>query len=480
MLFNRMKATEAIEQERLQRWNDYQTYLEVEKSAELKTYLALKEKVESKPFLENKRTIESLRFKGSPEEKMLLSFQKMSRNRKLDAYFTTAGSPHLERYESIVKSGVLKRLGELEKYMQGGHYKQALNAFKQRKKRDKAFEGVWEQSDDFAKKKEYDELSATADVLFARTYAKSKAYKNYLSIHDSAYLNQYLSLKKEVESEKFITRKTYLENLKRFEETEDYQELKQFESLDKNAGIKLYMQYNNTDAFRFYRKWLPTFHENFASFDKNIWKFLSPLAENGPGKNFSIGNQLHYANNSDNFKNENSIFTLETKKQNAEGLYWDSQFGFVPKHFAYTSGVMHSIDGFMQQYGMFEVKVKASKVKGVVSSISLVSADEEICIRLFTSSNGKASGGLVITNHQNKHFEAVPLKTPSRGYLIIELHWTRDKLEWKVNERKMGTLTSNIPLVPLGLRIESEVLRETNNLPHRLDIDWIKCYKSGN
>lgn len=480
MFFNKMKTTEAIERDRMQRWNDYQTYLEVEKSAELKTYLALKEKVESKPFLENKRAIESLRFKGSPEEKMLISFQKLSRNRKLDAYFTTAGSPHLERYESILKSNVLKRLSELEKYMKSGHFKQALKAFRQRKKRDKAFEGLWEQTDDFAKKKEYDELSASADVLFARSFAKSKAYKNYQAIHDSAFLNQFLNLKKEVESEKFIMRKAYLENLKRYEETDDYRELKRFEELDRNAGIQLYMKYNDTDAFRFYRKWLPTFHENFTSIDQNTWKFISPLAAKGPGRNFSINKQLHCANSSDNIKFENSILTLETQKENAEGLYWDHQFGFVPRKFDYTSGLVHTLDGFMQQYGMFEIKVKASKVKGVVSSISLVSEDEEVCISLYTVTNGHARGGLITTNHQSKHFDALPLKTPYRGYLIIELHWTRDKLEWKVNERRMGTITANIPHVPLGLRIESEVLRDTNNLPHRLDVDWIKCYRSGN
>lgn len=480
MFFSKTKTTEAIEKERLQRWNDFQTYQEVEKSADLKTYLALKEKVESKPFLENKRTIESLRFKGSPEEKMLVSFQKLSRNKKIDAYFTTAGSPHLERYESILKSGVLKRLDELEKFVKGGHYKAAFKAFRLRKKRDKAFDGVWEQTEDFAKKKEYDELSGSADVIFAKSFARSKAFKNYQAIHDSAFLNQFVSLKNEVESEKFITRKAYLENLKRFEETNDFQELKRFEELDRNAGIQLYMKYNDTDAFRFYRKWLPTFHENFASIDKNIWKFITPLAEKGPGKNFSIRHQLHCANHSDNFKFENSILTLETQKENTEGLYWDSQFGFVPRKFSYTSGIVHTLDGFMQQYGMFEIKVKSSKVKGVVSSISLVSEDEEICIRLYSSTNGHAQGGLVTTNHQNKHFEAVHLKMPFRGYLIIELHWTRDKLEWKVNERSMGTISTNVPHVPLGLRIESEVLRETNNLPHRLDIDWIKCYQSGN
>lgn len=478
MFMSKMKTTEAIEKERLQLWNDYQTYQEVEQSANLKTYLALKEKVESKPFLENKKEIESLRFKGSPEEKMLKEFGKLSSNRKLKLFFATESSPNLDRYQTIVKSGVLLKLKELEDYVNGGSYRSELVAFKRRKKADKTVNEKWENTEAFSKKKEYTDLLTSPNVVFSKKFAQSKAYKNYLAITDSALLSHFKDLKDEAESEKFITRKSYLENLKRYEDTDDYQDLVHFQKLDKDPKIQLYLKYNETDAFKFFREWTTNFHENFATIDPKIWKYVTPIAKDGPGKNFSMKNQLHYANKSDNFNFENSILTLETQKEKIEGLYWDEKFGFLPKVFNYTSGIIHTVDGFLQEYGLFEIKVKSSKVKGVISSVSLVNADEEICIRIYSSTNGNAVGGLITTNHQEKIFSPVKLKTPYRGYQIIQLHWTREKLEWKVNDKVMGSITANVPHFPLGLRIESEVLKETQNLPHRLDIDWIKCYKA--
>lgn len=478
IFFNKIKPTEVIEKERLELWNDYQTYLEVDKSAELKTYLALKEKVESKPFLEHKKEIESLRYKGSPEEKMQKQFEKLSRNRKLNLYFETKSSADLERFQQIEKGGDLVKLAELKKFVKGGQLKAEQKAFKKRKKADKENTEVWEGTEAFLKKKEYDDLVAASDVIFYHRFSKSKAYRNYLAIKDSSLLTQYDDVKSEIESDKFKERKAYLENDKRYEATEDFKLLTQFRELDKDAKIQLYMKYNDTDAFKFFREWSLTFEEHFNSIDPKVWSHVTPIAAKGPGKNFSIKQQLHYANGADNFDFENGIMTLETKNEKVEGLYWDEQYGFVPKVFDYASGLMHSINGFTQEYGLFEIKVKTSKIKGVLSTVSLVDADEEICIRIMGANHIKPHGGLITTNHQNKNLDAVRFSAFSKGYVLIRLLWTREKLEWFVNDKPMGTITENVPHIPLSFRIESEVLKETNNLPHRLDIDWIRCYKS--
>lgn len=477
MLFiGKIKSTEEIEKEKLQLWNDYQTYLKVDKSEDLKTYLMLKEKVESIPFLEKKKEMESLRFKGSPEEKELKVFEKLERNSKLKAYFDLISSSEFDRFNSIKESGQLEQLSELERFVKN-EYKQKHDAFVKMKKADKENKEVWEKTDSFAKKKACDELKTSPDMLFYNRFLKSKAYKNYLKVDGSALLKQYKDLKAEVESEKFKQRRAYLEDVKRYEKTDDFKALTQFKTLDGNAEIKLYMKYNDSDAFKFFREWTPTLEEEFKTLDKNIWSFLTPIAEKGPGKNFSIKGQLHYANNSDNIDVENGIFTLETKREKIEGLYWDEKFGFVPRTFDYASGIAHTIGGFEQEYGHYELKIKASKVKGVISSVSLVDANEDLCIRLFTGNGGNYQGGVITTDHQSKTFHPVKLKFPSKGYMIIALNWTPEKIEWSVNQKVMGVITTNIPHTKMGLRVETEVLKDTSNLPHRLDIDWIRCYK---
>ena len=477
MFMRKIKATEVIEQERLQLWNDYQIYLKVEQSDDLKTYLALKEKVESIPFQEKKKELESLRFKGSPEEKMVKHFNKQERNRKLTRYFELKASPDFDRFMTVEKSGVVEHLKELEKYMKSGQYKSALVNFKRAKKHDKDNKEVWEQTEAYAQKKEFEDIKSSPDILFYNRFKKSGAYKNYIKVDGSSLLNQFEDLKTEVESEKFKARKAYLEDKNRYEKTDDFKLLTQYNQLNSNSSIQLYMKYNDTDAFKFFRDWQPTFTDDFETINKDIWSYITPFAEKGPGRNFTIKGQLQYPNLSDNFDVENSILTLETKREKVEGLAWDETFGFVPKTFDYVSGIAHSLKGFTQEYGYFTIKIKASRVKGVISSVSLVDENEDTCIRIFTANGGNIRGGIVTTDHQSKNFTPISLKVPAKGYMIISLKWTPEKLEWHVNEKHAGTLTDNVPHTPLGLRIETEVLKDTSNLPHRLDIDWIKCYK---
>lgn len=477
-LLGKSKSAAIIEQERLQLSNDYQVYTEVDGSKKLNDFLALKEKVESTPFQVKKKEIESLCYKGSPEEKLVKQFYKLENNQKLVSYFKTADSSDLKKFEKIKGSGLPEQVEELVIYMKSGRYKNELKKFNHKKKKDKKFNDKWELTEPYKKEKEYRELKNSENYLFYKRFSKMAVYKNFLAYDCSSQLTQYWDLKKEVNSELFKERKTYLEDKERYKKTEDYQSLCRYEELKKDEGIKLYFKYNDTDAFKFFREWTSTFCEDFSTpLNKSNWSFISPLAEKGPGKNFSVKGELQYNNLANNFKVDNNVLTLETHNQKIEGLCWDEEFGFVVRDFNYASGLMHSLNFFKQQYGRFEIKLKASKIKGVISNISLVDEEEDVCIRVASLESLKANGGLVVTHHGQKLFSKVKLGFKPSGYVIVGVKWSPEKIEWKVNERTVGSITQNIPHEKLGLRIETEVVKNTSNLPHRLDVDWIRCYQ---
>ncbi len=476
-LFGKLKSVEKIEQEWLQLSKDFQAYNEIECSKKLKDFLALKEKVESKPFQENKKEIESLRFKGSSEEKMIKQFSKLENNSKLQNYFKLLGSSDLKKFNQLKDKGIAEQFEELEKFIKSGKYKAALKEFNLKKKQDKDFMTSWESTEAFKKDKEYNELKNSADFIFYNNFQKSSSYKNFLTIDGSSLLTQYEDLKKELSSSKFIKRKEYLEDTDRYKKTEDYQSLLHFTELENDPGIKLYFKYNDTDSFKFFRNWTMTFEENFnTKLNPEKWSFITPIAEKGPGKNYSLKNQYQHFNGSHNFKSENEILTLETRQEKAEGLCWDSEFGFFVKEFDYTSGLVHTLNSYKQEYGQFEVKLKASKIKGVISSVSLVDEDEEVSIKMVSFENYKRYGGVIYSGNNNL-ISKIGLNIKPNGYVIIGVEWTREKVEWKVNDKVVGSITQNIPHVKMGLKIESEVVKPTSNLPHRLDIDWIRCYK---
>jgi hypothetical protein len=477
-LFGKSKSTATIEQERLQLSEDFQIYTEVESSIKLNDFLALKEKVESTPFQVRKKEIESLRYKGSPEEKLVKQFLNIEASRKLTSYFNTAGSSELKRYQKITENGLTEQIKELERYLKPGRYNNEFKIFKKKKKSDKTFNETWESTEIYKKNKEYLGIINSDDYLFSKRFAKSSAYKNFISVDGSSLLSQYYDLKEEIDSDKFKERKAYLEDVNRYKKSEDYYFLCRYQELKKDEGIKLYFKYNDTDAFKFFREWTETFSDDFTTpIKKSNWSFITPLAEKGPGRNFSVKGQLQYYNLSENFEVDNSILTLESQAKRVEGLYWNEEFGFVLRDFNYTSGIIHSHNFFSQEYGRFEVKLKASKINGVISSVSLVDEYEDVCIRLASLESNKATGGLVFTHHGQKVFSKVNLNFKPSGYVIVGVEWSPEKIEWKVNERVVGSLTQNIPHEKLGLRIETEVVKQSSNLPHRLDIDWIKCYQ---
>jgi hypothetical protein len=478
-LFGKLKSASTIEQERLLLSNEYQVYTEVEGSKKLNDFLVLKEKVESTPFQARRKEIESLRYKGSPEEKLVKQFSKLEKSPKLIDYFKTADSSDLKKFRKITENGLSEQINELQNYLKSGRYKRDLNNFKKEKKSDKTSKDTWESTETYKKDREYKELINSADYLFAKRFEKSSSYKNFLSVENSSLKNQFKDLKDEVNSEKFKTRKAYLEDRNRYLKTVDYNYFNQYQELKKDEGIKLYFKYNDTDAFKFFREWKITIDEDFTTpIKKSEWSFVTPVAESGPGKNFSVKGQLQYYNLDDNFEVDNHVLTLEAHNQKIEGLYWDEEFGFIIRDFDYASGVMHSLNFFRQEYGQFEVKLKASKIKGVISSVSLVDENEDVCIRLVSLESHKATGGLIYTDHGQKVFSRVNLNFKPSGYVIVGIEWSPKKIEWKVNDRVVGSITQNIPHEKLGLRIETEVVKQTSNLPHRLDIDWIKCYQS--
>jgi hypothetical protein len=473
----KLKSVSKIEQERQQLKNNYQVYTEVEGSKKLKDYLVLKEKVESAPFKAKKKEIESLSYKGSPEEKITKRFAKLNDNANLKSYYKILSSDELKRYTTLTENNLPGQVKELERYLKSEKYHHEKKEF-QKKLKDKTFNGKWESTEASKKEKEFNELSLSLDYQFYLKFSKSKELKNFKSLDGSTIVSDFENLKKEVTSEKFKERVAYLEDKQRYQKSDDYKSLIRYNELNADKGIQLYLTYNDTDAFKFFREWSPTLEEDFSSkLDKSKWSFISPVAAKGPGKNFSIKDQLQCYDQDRNFVIDNGIFTLETSEEKREGLYWDESFGFIVRDFNYTSGLIHSLDFFKQEYGLFEIKLKASKIKGVISSVSLVDDDENECIRMVSLENRTASGGVVITHQGQRRFSKINLNFKSAGYAIVSVSWTPERIEWRVNDRLMGSLSQNVPHEKLGLRIETEVIKPTSSLPHRLDIDWINCYK---
>lgn len=471
-LFRSYKKTETVEKERNALLNDYKVYTATEGSEKLKTFLSLKDKVDSASFKKNRSDIENICYKGSGEQRLEKDFSRLSRNIKIKIYLEVLESENLKRLVEIEKSGLDKEYEALCQYIKSGEYKRAYKAFK------KNGQGRWEESEAYQKNKRYQEIEHRPDFQLYSSFKKSKRYKIYKEIDCSAILFQYEKLKEEINSSSFKERKAYLLDTKRYEKTSDFADFKQYEQLKSDLDIQLYFKYKDTDAFKFYRKWGKSFEEIFDSntVDPNRWTFLSPIESKGPGKSITSEGYYHYNNGAKNIDVKGNVMTINVLKENIKGLCWDKRFGFLEKTFDISTSIIHSFGAFKQQYGYFDIKLKASRGKGIVSTVALVDENEDNAILLFSSDGRKAYGGVVVSNKDKKDSELVNLKYDFNGYIIVSVKWTPDKVTWRVNGKPMGSVVRNLPHSKLGLRIGCEAISLSTKLPYRLDIDFIRCY----
>lgn len=202
--FGRIKSTTIIEAENKSLREDYQAFIEIDKSDRLKDFLALEQRVTSDSAKNLKAKLDSLKFKGSSEENQLKQFNKLRKYRRLRKYYQIIASAELKRFNSLKEGSQLDRYFELEKLARKGFNK----------------------SDEQAKEQaiEYKSIKRSSDVRFFLKYPKSSVYKNYLRMINSEDKRKFEELQVLVESDEFKNKKIYLEDPNKWEKTSEFVE----------------------------------------------------------------------------------------------------------------------------------------------------------------------------------------------------------------------------------------------------------------
>ena len=295
-----IKSTSKFEAEQDRLEQDFQEFIAVRESDELKRFLELEEFVKSERFLSAKSELQKLRFEGSPEETRLKEYHKLHKNKKLVKYYLTSGSSELKRYHALQESEQLKRYLELQAFVEGAVYKSekedcrkeifkgSLEEAKTKEfqklknnKKLKDFYGIKESTDmDTLKKFEESELvqkiaelekqkntgqlgaeenqelkKLKSDPAYIKNeqFKKSKAYRNYLEILKSDLPAKHEKLSVEVNADEFKTRVAYLKDKKKFEKTEAFKKINEFRELKDSDDIRFNFRYPKSSACKNYK-----------------------------------------------------------------------------------------------------------------------------------------------------------------------------------------------------------------------------------
>lgn len=364
-------------------------------------------------------------------------------------------------------SAELKRYRELAEWFKSGEHQKVKAELKKL---------TYKGSPEFNTEKEY------------LTLAKSKEVKTYLRNGGDVTpaVSRYLELKAQVESAEFQNRKQYLLTKNKFEQSEAYSKLIEYEKLHNSDKIKWFQSLQkDSSKFNEFREWKLEFYDDFDSSAIDHQKWLTKFFWGDAllNKNYSFTtDKQNYTDK--NFEVKNSILRIVTRKEKSEGLGWDSKFGFVPKTYDYTSGVINTGHILRLKEGKVEAKIRLSCCPGVTHAFYMVgnTALPEIDIFIKTDIKPNSFTGAYYTQKSNgkisKSISSIGGVKCSQNFYILGVEWNGNYIVWSINGTPYKIEKNLTPDMPMYLVFASSVNSKIDDskLPAYMEIDWVRCW----
>jgi len=451
---------------------EYQQFLEFKHSAELKHFQELENFITSKEFQEIKHFIESQKFSDTDEYHKLERFKTLNQSKSFKQYYKILKSAQLREFSETESSGLVDKLKKLENEINSAEHKEV-----KQEKNPKEFKHTPE----FEKEKEYHKLKNSKQIKKYFKYKNSMKYDTYTRMHGSKEIEEYEILKKHIKSPEFKEVQTYmaLSPKKKFERTEEYKKLQEYLSLKKSEKIIWYNKLKNSNKFDEIKKWVLTFEDDFDSpnLDKKKWLTRYYRGEELLKDAYSNEGDLHFPTDGENIQIKDSVLKIVTTREKTEGKVWSPVFGFIPREFDFTSGIINTGKFFRQQYGLFRAKIHmhagpASHSFWMVSGSAVPHVD--VC-----RYNAKKLYQGSILSAENKEISSVTARKLKKGFFIYEVEWTPAEMTWRINGMTIKSITENIPDQPLFLNFSSGIYNDPKGgaLPVHMEIDWVRCYQ---
>ena len=443
---------------------------QMERSVELKQFEDLKSLIASPSFQKHRREVESLRFGESKEEKMIQEQKQLTNSSFLKNYRKIAGSEKLNRLEKILNGAELKRFTFLKKEVESTEFASKKQGIKKKE---------FLNSPEFQLLKEYRGLLKSADITFWRKFGQSERYENYLKTVDSSELKRLEELEKLTASDEFKQRVDYLKDKKRFLKSEEYKNILSFNSLDKSKFMADYRKLKQARELDFFEKWTVSFDENFGDkkLDTERWQPENWWGYKLLGASFSQKNERQGYNGLKNIELNNNTLSILAKKEKISGQVWNASLGLMPDQHDYSSAILNSAGFFRIREGVLEAKVRFKKDATIISAFSLTGEKPFPQIDLFRSTKNGVGLGIIEKPDENAS-KYLKLNGLNDGkYHIYRLELFGNQLVWRINGKQVFSASISLQ-EPLFFHLLTSLHGEVNEnlLPHRFEIDWIRCF----
>jgi hypothetical protein len=450
----------------------YADFTKMYQSTELAAYETREKYLHSIEFGEIKASKE---FKKSDAYTKYKEFEKWRKSSSFKHYFSLKKSDLYADFKKLRNSEELSYYNELEAYVKS-------DQFKQKKKQIESLR--FEQTDEYKKLQEYKRLASSGRIKKYYKTKSSEALSEYRTLEGSKLVSDYEALEKYIKSEEFIKRKAYLLDKKKWQKTEEFKKFQEYLTLKKAPKIIWYFKVKDSHKYDELKTWNLAFEDDFTSgkIDKNKWINRYFWGEKLLNDSYALPGEKHFITDGKNLELNGSTVKILTKPEKITGKEWNPSFGFIPKQFDYTSGLLSSGDHFRTKFGKVEAKIKLESVSGIFHAFWLAGDtmvpqidvfklyDNKLLLSTFWGHPDMKGGIRQSTTTLNAS------KFVGKQF-IFSIEWDAEKIVWRINNLEVKTQTENIPQNSMYVTLNSGVLGEQAGVSSKMEIDWIRCYQ---
>ena len=306
-----------------------------------------------------------------------------------------------------------------------------------------------------------------------------KEYQEYLEYSKSDELARFEFLNKYLNSQEFEERENDPDvNRAEIEEIKN-----EFKQIKKSPKLIAYLKSKSREAkFIPLKTWKLEFEDHFTGEQLDTKKWLTRYywGDKLLKDSYTLPGDQQCNTHGKNISLSGSKLSIHTRNEDAKGFTWDPAYGFVPREFLYTSGLINSSRFFRRAYGKVEAKIKVPNGKAY-HAFWLAGEQMLPQINIFKYSGKKFYlGNFWGNNTDSKGVQKDLTKVTGAfagKYYIFTLEWTPKHLEWSINGIVYKATSRGVPSEPMYIAFGSGVENNTRlSKPAKLEIDWVRFY----
>ncbi|MDR1680258.1 MAG: hypothetical protein LBS12_00515 [Prevotellaceae bacterium] len=361
------------------------------------------------------------------------------------------------RFHDIKKSDEFKRYEELKEYVESPRYRKDLalvRALSYATSKERLVERRWKE---------------------LRKYREVKKFRKKGTHSDSEYVREYLELDAKVNSPSFLQHKAYLKNPRRHLQSDPYLKFVEYKRLAKAKSVKQFFKIRKKYALVFaeMERWNTILNEEFLDNQlsgvwdtKPYWRTL--MLE----QNYVSNREEHLLTDGGNINLLSGVAQIITRNEPATGVAWDEKIGFIPRDFAYTSGMLSTAHKFQMKYGRLEAKLAFPNVKNLYHVFGLGSSRNTPAISVAHYCNRRLIMGAYMADKATSLSKKIRLR--SNHFYIFRLERTTKTLTWYINGKKVFDARNPTGEL-LYIAFASGLLGRTDDsaLPAAFEVDYV-------